>query len=70
MNKIYVSQNFLDKIEAPMYAGTYIGTYKVSVDDEVLYSKDFYLSQDILKKTPLDYFISSIKNMFNKLEAI
>ena len=69
-DKIYVSQNFLDKIEAPMYAGTYIGTYKVSVDDEVLYSKDFYLSQDILKKTPLDYFISSIKNMFNKLEAI
>ncbi len=69
-DKIYVSQNFIDKIEAPMYAGTYIGTYTVSIDDEILYSKDFYLPYDILKKSPLDYFILSIKNMFNKLEAI
>ena len=69
-DKIYVSQNFIDKIEAPMYAGTYIGTYTVSVDDEILYSKDFFLPYDILKKSPIDYFISNIKDMFNKLEAI
>lgn len=68
--KIYVSQNFIDKIEAPMNAGTYIGTYTVSIDDEILYTKDFYLPYDIIKKTPLDYFISIIKNMFNKLEMI
>ena len=40
-SKIYVSQNFIQKIEAPMYKGAYLGTYTVSIDDEVLYSKDF-----------------------------
>lgn len=69
-SKIYVSENFIDKIEAPMNAGTYIGTYTVSIDDEILYTKDFYLPYDIVKKTPLDYFISCIKNMFSKLEMI
>lgn len=68
--KIYVSQNFIQNIEAPMEKGTYLGTYKVSIDDEILYSEDFYLDKDILKKTPLDYFIDSISTMFNKLELI
>lgn len=68
--KIYVSQNFIPKIEAPMEKGTYLGTYKVSIDDEILYSEDFYLDKDILKKTPLDYFINSISTMFNNLELI
>ncbi|MBQ8379616.1 MAG: D-alanyl-D-alanine carboxypeptidase [Clostridia bacterium] len=69
-SKIYVSENFIDKIQAPMNAGTYIGTYTVSIEDEVLYTKDFYLQHDILKKTPFDYFISNIKNMFSNLELI
>lgn len=69
-SKIYISQNFVDKIEAPMNAGTYIGTYTVSIDDEILYSKDFYLPYDIVKKNPFDYFINIIKNMFKKLEMI
>ena len=69
-SKIYVRQNFIDKIEAPMPAGTYLGTYEVLLDDDVLYSKDIFLEYDILKKTPKDYFISSIKNMFLKLELI
>lgn len=68
--KIYVSQNFIQNIEAPMERGTYLGTYKVSIDDEILYSEDFYLDKDILKKTALDYFIDSISTMFNKLELI
>ena len=69
-SKIYVSQNFIQKIEAPMYKGAYLGTYTVSIDDEVLYSKDFYLEEDILKKTPIDYFKDALKNMFNTLEPI
>ena len=69
-SKIYVSENFIDKIQAPMNAGTYIGTYTVSIEDEILYTKDFYLQHDILKKTPFDYFISNIKNMFSNLELI
>lgn len=69
-SKIYVSENFIDKIQAPMNAGTYIGTYTVSIEDEILYTKEFYLQHDILKKTPFDYFISNIKNMFSNLELI
>lgn len=69
-SKIYVSENFIDKIQAPMNAGTYIGTYTVSIEDEVLYTKDFYLQHDILKKRPFDYFISNIKNMFSNLELV
>ena len=69
-SKIYVSQNFIQKIEAPMYKGAYLGTYTVSIDDEVLYSKDFYLEEDILKKTQIDYFKDALKNMFNTLEPI
>ncbi len=69
-SKIYVSQNFIKNIEAPMEKGTYLGTYTVSIDDEILYSEDFVLEKDILKKTPKDYFINSITNMFNKLELI
>ncbi len=69
-SKIYVSQNFIDKIEAPLSKGTYIGTYTVSLGDETLYTKDIYLEEDIVKLTPIDYLISILKNMFNKLEYI
>lgn len=69
-SKIYVSQTFIPKIEAPMLKGTYIGTYTISIDDEILYSKDFFLQEDILKKTPIDYFRNSLTNMFTTLEKI
>ena len=69
-SKIYVSQNFIDKIEAPLSKGKYIGTYTVSLGDETLYTKDIYLEEDIVKLTPIDYLISILKNMFNKLEYI
>lgn len=69
-SKIYVSQNLVQKIEAPIYKGTYLGTYTVSIDDEILYSKDLYLEEDILKKTPVDYFINILSSMFTTLEKI
>lgn len=69
-SKIYVSQNIIPKIDAPMYKGTYLGTYTVSIDDEILYSEDLYLEEDLLKKSPFDYFIHIISSMFNSLEKI
>lgn len=69
-SKIYVSQNFPQKLEAPIEKGTYIGTYTVSIGDEILYSKDFYTEEELLKKTPADYFIICIKNMFDSLELL
>ena len=69
-DNILVSQNFITSIEAPMERGTYLGTYKVSLEDEILYQKDFYLEYDLIKKTPIDYFKYSILNMFDTLEKI
>ena len=69
-SKIYVSQNFISKIEAPLCKGTYLGTYTVSVNNEILYSKDIYLEEDIEKKTPMDYFYSIFGTMFDRLEKI
>ena len=69
-SKIYVSQNIIPKIDAPMYKGTYLGTYTVSIDDEILYSEDLYLEEDLLKKSPFDYFIHIISSTFNSLEKI
>lgn len=69
-SKIYVSQNIIPKIDAPMYKGTYLGNYTVSIDDEILYSKELYLEEDLLKKSPFDYFINIISSMFNSLEKI
>lgn len=69
-SKIYVSQNIIPKIDAPMYKGTYLGTYTVSIDDEILYSENLYLEEDLLKKSPFDYFIHIISSMFNSLEKI
>ena len=69
-SKIYVSQNFISKIEAPLCKGTYLGTYTVSVNNEILYSKDIYLEEDIEKKTLMDYFYSIFYTMFDRLEKI
>lgn len=69
-SKIYVSENFIQKIKAPMDAGTYIGTYTVSIDDEILYTKDFYLPYNITKKSVFNYFLECFKTMFDSLELI
>lgn len=69
-SQIYVSQNIVQNLEAPIPKGTYIGTYTVNLNDEILYTKDLYTDEDILKKTPFDYFIYCLSSMFNKLEKI
>ncbi len=69
-SKIKVVENFINKINAPMYKGDYIGTYSLMLDDEILYSKDFYLEEDIPKKNFIEYFYYIFKNMFTPLEKI
>lgn len=69
-SKLYVYENFIQKIEAPMYKGDYIGTYSLMLGEEVLYKKDFYLEEDILKKNIFDYLKYILSSMFNPLEKI
>lgn len=69
-SKLYVYENFIQKIEAPMYKGDYIGTYSLMLGEEILYKQDFYLEEDILKKNTFDYLKYILSNMFNKLEKI
>ena len=62
--KIYVKQNVIEELEAPVIQGTKLGKFEVILDDEILYKKEIYLEQNILKKTTIDYFNDSFKNMF------
>lgn len=69
-SKLYVYENFIQKIEAPMYKGDYIGTYALMLGEETLYKQDFYLEEDILKKNVFDYLKNILTNMFNPLDKI
>lgn len=69
-SKIYVSQDFLSEIDAPLKSGSYIGSYSLVLGNETLYRKEFYLPYDITKNTVKDYFVIMIKKMFNKMEKI
>lgn len=69
--KIYVKQTLLPVIKAPIFKGYKLGNIEMYVDNEKIYSEDIYLDKNIYKKTVLDYFMCSIKNMFNlKVELI
>lgn len=69
--KIYVRQSLEENLSAPMTVGTKIGKFQVLLDDEILYEKEIFLDQNIHKKTPLDYFNESFKNIFtHSLELV
>lgn len=68
--KIYVKQDTIPKIEAPMEIGSYVGKIQVVLEDEVLYEKTFYLEEDIYKKTIKDYILEGIHNLFRPIEKI
>lgn len=67
---IYVKQDVIEKIDAPMNAGTKLGNIKVMLEDEILYEKDIYLDENIKKKDMLDYIKEGIKNIFKPLPII
>lgn len=67
---IYIKQDTIQKIEAPMEAGTYVGKIQVVLGDEILYEKSFYLEEDIYKKTVKDYILEGIHNLFRPTQKI
>ena len=69
-SKIYVKTDFISEIIPPMYKGDYIGKYELLIGDEILYSKEFQLENDIYKMETLDYFNNILKDMFKEVEKI
>lgn len=67
---IYVKQEFVKEIEAPMSEGTYIGNIKMYLGDEEIYSKDMYTSSDIEKKGILQYFKDGFNRMFKETSIL
>ena len=63
-DRIYVRQSVTENLNAPVTIGTKIGKFEVVLDNEILYEKEVYIEENIYKKTPLDYFNDSFKNMF------
>lgn len=64
--KIYVKQDICKNLIAPVTVGTKIGKFQVILDNEILYEKEVFLEENIRKKTPLDYFNESFKNLFTQ----
>lgn len=68
--KIYIKQWSLEYITPPMLAGEKIATIEVMLENETLYKKDFFLEQNIYKKSFLDYLKEEIKDMFKETSII
>lgn len=60
---IYLCQNIIPKIDAPMKKGTYLGNIELMINNERLYTKRIYLEEDIVHNTVLDYIILGIKEL-------
>lgn len=63
--KIYVKQNIIQNIEAPLDIATDIGDITVLIDDEVIYYKKLYLDENIYKKQVIDYIHEGLKDLFS-----
>lgn len=68
--KIYITQELEKNITPPVKKGEKIGTVYAYIGDEKIYSKEILLDQDIKKNNVFDYFIKSLKNMFEPLDTI
>ena len=62
--QIYVSQQIVPSLNAPVYRGSYLGKIELYIGREKLYSKPIYLEYDIKKNTVLDYIKLGLKSIF------
>lgn len=64
VEEIYISQNIVPNLYAPVEKGRYIGKIELYIKEECLYSKDIYLEEKIKKNTILDYMLKGLKGIF------
>lgn len=64
LEEIYISQSIVPSLYAPVARGSYLGVLELYIQDELLYSKNIYLEQEITKNTVLDYMLRGLKGIF------
>lgn len=62
--QIYISQSIVPSLYAPVQRGSYLGNLELYIGDELLYSKNIYLEQEITKNNVLDYMLKGLKGIF------
>ena len=62
--QIYISQSIVPNLYAPVQRGSYLGNLELYMRDELLYSKNIYLEQEITKNNVLDYMLKGLKGIF------
>lgn len=65
LEKIYVKQEFIPLLYAPVKKGMQIGVIELNVDNETLFKKDVFLNRNIKKLEPKDYINKGFKDLFN-----
>ena len=65
LEQIYISQSIIPSIQAPLNRGSYLGKVELYIQDELLYTKDIYLEQNIKKNNVLDYIQKGLKGIFD-----
>lgn len=64
LEEIYISQNIIPIITAPINRGAFLGTISLYINNEELYRRNIYLDKTIEKNTIWDYMIQGIKSIF------
>lgn len=64
LENIYISQSIVPNLYAPVDRGTYLGKIELYIQEELLYSKDIYLEENITKNNVLDYMLKGLKGIF------
>ncbi|MDF2865589.1 MAG: dacB1 [Clostridia bacterium] len=61
---IYVKQEFIKEIYAPMKKGTYLGKISMYLGEDQIYTRDVFLKEDINKGDILKYFKDGVDSIF------
>ena len=69
-DSIYIKQDIVQSLEAPVAAGTKIGKVEVYLENEKLYEKEIFLKENIYKKNIIDYINEALSNMFKSVDII
>ena len=64
LEQIYISQSIVPSLYAPVERGSYLGKIELYIGEQVLYTGDIFLDQNIRKNNVLDYMLKGLKGIF------
>lgn len=64
LEQIYISQSIIPNLYAPVPRGSYLGKLELYIGEEILYSKDVFLEQNITKNSVWDYISKGLRGIF------